>query len=88
VFLGGAGVSLCSAMQSRMLSLDKPGAVEGGPNHLAALDTSGLVEALGQRLHLTASIGLRKLLLLQRSLRWAAVSFLGWTTILIMSVAM
>jgi len=71
-----------------MLSPDPLRDVGGSLHHLAALDTSGLLEGLVQTLHATAGIAFRKLLLLRRCLGWAVVAFVGWTAILIISVAM
>ena len=88
LFLGAAGASLVYAMRSRMLSPDPLRDVGGSLHHLAALDTSGLLEGLVQTLHATAGIAFRKLLLLRRCLGWAVVAFVGWTAILIISVAM
>lgn len=88
LFLGAAGASLVYAMRSRMLSPDPVRDVGGSLHHLATLEAFGLAEVLVQTLHTTAGIAFRKLFLLRRCLGWAAVAFVGWTAILIMSVAM
>jgi len=87
VFLGAAGISLVYAVRSRALSVDPPADVTRVLAQLAALETAGLAEELARALHEAAGIADRKLTLLRVSLAWAAMAFIGWALVLIMSVA-
>jgi hypothetical protein len=86
-FLGAAGISLVYAVRSRALSLDPPADVSRVLAQLAALETPGLAEELARALHEVAGIADRKLTLLRVCLVWAAIAFVGWAVVLIMSVA-
>lgn len=86
VFLGAAGVSLAYAVRSRALALERPADIPQALDRLAALETGGLVEEVVGALHRAAGIADRKLVLLRRCLGWAAMAFVAWALVLIMSV--
>lgn len=86
LFLGAAGLSLAYAVRSRALSQDPPADIPRFLAHLARLEAAGLAEELARALHKTAGIAHRKLTLLRVCLSWAAVAFVGWAAVLLMSV--
>lgn len=85
-FLGAAGVSLGYAVRSRALALETPADIPQALDHLAALETVGLVEEVVGALRRAVGIADRKLALLRRCLGWAAMAFVAWVLVLIMSV--
>ena len=86
VFLGAEGISLVYAVRSRRLELAPPADVPQVLARFAALETEGLAEELARALHQASDIADRKLALLRISVGWAALAFLGWSTVLSMSV--